>query len=270
MNKLAVVVAGTSALPSAFVVFRGFDESIRIASKIGYDGIELALKNANEIDKNKLSALLSETGLKVSAISTGQIYAESNLMFTHPDKQIRDKVIEVLKEIIDLASEFGQMVNIGRVRGTIDNSDGGEASVNRFVETIRILCDYASDKRVTLLLEPVNRYELNFINSVEEGAVMLRKVSRSNLKLMPDVFHMNIEDRNIGDELVKYIDHIGYIHLADSNRHAPGQGHTDFNDIFNKIKSTNYDGWLSVEILPYPDPETAAKQALDYLRPFIR
>ena len=267
--KLSIVIAGSNALPSAFVVFRGFEESIRKAAKLGYDGIELALKDANEINKYKLSEWLNETNSKVSAISTGQIYADSNLMFTHPDKTKRDEVIGIFKDIIDLASKFGQMVNIGRVRGTIDKSDGGEASVYRFVETIRILCDYASDKKVILLLEPVNRYELDFINSVEEGAVMLRKVSRSNLKLMPDLFHMNIEDQNIGDELVKYIDHIGYIHLADSNRHAPGQGHTDFNYIFNKLKSTNYDGWLAVEILPFPDPETAAKQAYDYIRQFI-
>jgi len=267
--KLSIVIAASNALPSAFVVFRGFDESIRLASKIGYDGIELALKNANEIDKINLAALLSETGIKISAISTGQIYADSNLMFTHPDKQIRDQVIEVFKEIIDLASDFGQMVSIGRVRGTIDINDDGKASIQRFVETIRILCDYATDKKVTLLLEPVNRYEINFINSLEEGVAMIKKVSRQNLKLLPDVFHMNIEERNIGDELVKYIDHIDYIHLADSNRHAPGQGHTDFNYIFHKLKSTKYNGWLSVEVLPVPDPETAAQSALNYIRPLI-
>jgi sugar phosphate isomerase/epimerase len=269
MNKIAVVIAGSFALPSAFVVFRGIEESIRKAAKLGYDGVELALKNANEINKVKLSAWLKETNLKVSSISTGQIYADSKLMFTHPDKRKREQVIKIFRDIIDLASDFGQMVNIGRVRGTINNSDGGDSSVNLFIETARILCDYASCRHVTLVLEPVNRYELNFINSVEVGAVMLNKVSRSNLKLMPDVFHMNIEDPNISDELVKYIDRIGYIHLADSNRLAPGLGHIDFKSIFQKLISVNYDGWLSVEILPFPDPDTAAKQAIKYIKSML-
>jgi sugar phosphate isomerase/epimerase len=71
-----------------------------------------------------------------------------------------------------------------------------------------------------------------------------------NVKLMPDVFHMNIEDKTIGGELAKYIDYVAYIHLADSNRLAPGQRHTDFEDIFARLKEASYDGWVSVEILP--------------------
>ena len=268
--KLSIVIAGSNALPSAFVVFRGFEESIRKAAKLGYDGVELALKNANEINKYKLSEWLNETNLEVSAISTGQIYADSKLMFTHRDRVKRKEVINIFKEIIDLASEFGQKVNIGRVRGSIEKGDGGKASVKRFVETIRILCDYANDKLVTLLLEPVNRYELNFINSVKEGAEMLEKVNRPNLKLMPDLFHMNIEDTEIGDELARFIDQIGYIHLADSNRHAPGQGHIDFKSIIDKLTSARYTGWFSVEILPIPDPETAARNAAEYIRPLLK
>jgi sugar phosphate isomerase/epimerase len=97
----------------------------------------------------------------------------------------------------------------------------------------------------------------------------MKKVDRPNMKLMPDVFHMNIEDRTIGDELAENIDYIRYIHLADSNRLAPGQGHTDFNDIFDNLKKAKYDGWVSVEILPKPDPDTAAAQAVKFLRPLI-
>ena len=206
--------------------------------------------------------------MKVACISTGQVFADMGLMFTDPDPQRRNKVRDVFKEIIDLAGEFGQMVNIGRVRGRIGSRPREEAE-RLFIEMARELCEYAGDKDVTLILEPVNRYEIDFVNSVEEGVELMKKVDMPNMKLMPDVFHMNIEDRTIGTELARHIDYIAYIHMADSNRLAPGWGHTDFNDIISNLKQADYRGWLSVEILPKPDPDAAARQAVQYLRPLI-
>lgn len=266
--KLSVAVAGEKALPSAFVVFRGFEKSIKRAAELGYDGIELALKCADEINCDSLSKWLSESEMEVSCISTGQVFADLGLMFTDSIPEKRAKVREIFREFIDLATDFGRMVNIGRVRGRIGQQKRQEAE-NLFIDMARELCSYAMQKKVTLILEPVNHYEIDFINSVEEGVELMRKVNMPNMKLMPDVFHMNIEDTSIGGELAKHIDNIAYIHLADSNRLAPGQGHTDFEDIFTKLKQAGYDGWVSIEILPKPDPDTAAAQAVEYLRPLV-
>ena len=135
----------------------------------------------------------------------------------------------------------------------------------RFIEVARELTDYAQPKGVTLILEPVNRYELNFINSVEQGVALLQAVGAANLALMPDLFHMNIEDRSLAGELEQYREHIAYLHFADSNRLAPGQGHTDFPAIFAALRRMRYRGWISVEILPLPTADIAARQAIDYL-----
>ena len=132
------------------------------------------------------------------------------------------------------------------------------------------LCNYTQPRKVKLFLEPVNRYEINFINSVSDGIELMKKVNMPNIKLMPDVFHMNIEDVTIGPELERNINFIEYIHLADSNRLAPGQGHTDFDDIFLHLKKAGYNGWVSIEILPKPDPDSAARQAAEYLIPMIK
>jgi sugar phosphate isomerase/epimerase len=268
MIKIAVAIADTDALPKAFVVWRGFEESIKKAAAFGYDGVELALKNTKEVNKQHLQRFLKETGLEISCISTGQVFADTGLMFTDPDPGKRAKVKEIFRGMIDLAADYSQLVNIGRVRGHLGN-DGREAAEERFIETVRELCDYAQPKGVSLILEPVNRYEINFINSVVEGVELIKKTGMSNMKLMPDVFHMNIEDKTIGGELAKYIDHVKYIHFADSNRLAPGQGHIDFNDIFYNLKKANFNGWISVEILPKPDPDTAARQAVEFLKPMI-
>ena len=146
--KLSVAVAGENALPSAFVVFRGIEESIKKAAELGYDGIELALKCADEIDCNLLSKWLSESRMEVSCISTGQVFADLGLMFTDLDPERRSKVREIFKDIIDLATDFGQMVNIGRVRGQIGRQGPQEAE-KLFIVMARDLCLYAAVKNVT-------------------------------------------------------------------------------------------------------------------------
>lgn len=266
--KLAVAIADDNAMPNAFVVWRGIEQSVIKAAELGYDGVELALKQAEEVDRDRLTRCLNKAGLKVSCISTGQVFAALGLMFTDPDLENRQRVKDAFTDIIDLAEQFGRIVNIGRVRGSIGTTPVEKAE-SLFIDMARQLCDYAAGKNVTLVLEPVNRYEIDFINSVEQGVELMKKVGRPNMKLMPDVFHMNIEDRTIGPELAKNIDYIKYIHLADSNRLAPGQGHTDFEDIFGNLKKAGYDGWVSVEILPEPAPDTAAAQAAEFLRPLI-
>ncbi len=266
--KLSVAVAAENALPSAFVVFRGFEESVKKAANLGYDGIELALKTADEINPRHLSKILADSGLEISCISTGQVFADTGLMFTEAESNKRATLKKIFMQMIDLAADFSQMVNIGRVRGRI-GEDGYEPAEKRFISMARELCEYAAPKNVTMILEPVNRYEINFINSVEEGVNLMKKVNMPNMLLMPDVFHMNIEDKTIAGELEKNIDYIAYIHLADSNRLAPGQGHTDFKSIFEGLKRAGYVGWLSVEILPKPDPDTAARQAAEFLIPMI-
>lgn len=165
--ELSVAIADTNALASAFVVFRGIETSIKKAASMGYDGVELALKCAEEVDRKLLAKWLVESDMKVACISTGQVFADMGLMFTDPDRQRRKKVRDVFKEIIDLAAEFGQMVNVGRVRGRIGSRPREEAE-RLFIEMARELCEYAGDKDVTLILEPVNRYEIDFVNSVED------------------------------------------------------------------------------------------------------
>jgi 5-keto-L-gluconate epimerase len=267
--KLSIAIADTHALPSAFVVYRGFQECIPKAASLGFDGVELALKRAEEVNTSQLQGLLDDNGLEVSCISTGQVYADGGLMFTQEDKSKREQVKTIFREFIDLAENFGKIVNIGRVRGQIGNRPKAHVE-DLFIEVARELCAYALPKKVTLILEPVNRYEIDFINSVEEGVQLMEKVHMPNMMLMPDVFHMNIEDKTIGPELARNIEHIKYIHFADSNRLAPGQGHTDFEKIFNNLLLANYDGWISAEILPKPNPDVAAKQTADFLLPLIK
>ena len=266
MLRLSVAVASEHALPSAFVVWRGFDESIRKAKEYGYDGVELSLRRASDISSGKLDALLRENGIEVSAISTGQVFADGGLCLTHEDVAHRKKTLDVLLELVHMCGSYGKTLNLGRVRGSIFS----EKSEGYFIENAAILCEEAKKYGVTIILEPVNRYEINFINSVDEGAEFVRKSGLHNMRLMPDLFHMNIEDNSITDSLRRNRDLAYYIHFADSNRLAPGQGHLDFDAIFDVLAEINFTGWTSVEILPKPSPDEAAWQAVDYLKPYFK
>lgn len=266
--KLSIAIADTNALPSAFVVYRGFEESIPKAARLGFHGVELALKRAGEIDKERLRMLLDENNVEVSCISTGQVYADGGFMLTHDDERKREQVKTIFRELIDLAEDFGNVVNIGRIRGHIGSRLHTHVE-ELFIDVARELCQYALHKNVTLILEPVNRYEIDFINSVDEGVQLMKKIDMPNMMLMPDTFHMNIEDKTIGPELARNIQYIKYVHIADSNRLAPGEGHIDFQKLFNHLFDAGYDGWLSAEILPKPNPDAAARQTIDFLMPLV-
>lgn len=267
--KTAVTIASANAKASAFVVWRGFEESIRKAAEYGYDGVELALKGADEIDRSVLRGWMKKYNMEVSCITTGQVFADLGLYFTHPDPDVRKRTIEVFSGLIDLAGEFGGIVNAGRTRGFVGPGQTRSEVEGLFVDTMQALCDRASSQNVQLIIEPVNRYEINFINNLDEGAAILEQVHRNNCGLHADVFHMNIEDDSIGGSLIRNGKWVRYVHFADSNRAAPGLGHLDFDEILGALKTIGYDGWVSIEILPGEDPDAMARQAIEFIKPKV-
>ena len=270
MNKLSVAIADRDADEKAFVVWRGFEESMAKAKDLGYDGVELALRTKEEIDVPRLRRLLDQKDLEVSAISTGQVFSALNLYLTNPDVQQRKKAVAVITGLVELAGEFGKLVNLGRARGFIAQNQSPAEAQSLFLQSLEEIAQAAERRGVGIIIEPVNRYEINFINTVAQCGELLQQIQAKNVGIMPDVFHMNIEDAKIGESLESYAASIHYIHLADSNRHAPGDGHLDFDDVFSALARTRYKGWLTVEILPLPSPNEAAKRAVTFLRPMMQ
>ena len=268
--KIGLAIAPENASPLAFVVYRDrLEVSMEKAALLGYDGVELALLDATEVEPAWLQTLLQRYGLELPAISTGRVFGEGHLWCTHPDAAVRRRAVERIKGLVAVAAQFGARVNLGRVRGPIHEGETLEAAQGRFFECLRECADFAAPLGVELLLEPVNRYEINYINSVPEALDLLQTLGCPNVKVMPDVFHMNIEDDSIVASLIRAGDAIGYVHFADSNRRAPGQGHLNFPEIVMTLRALGYDGYATVEILPRPDPDTAAAAAIRYLRALL-
>jgi sugar phosphate isomerase/epimerase len=138
------------------------------------------------------------------------------------------------------------------------------------VERIQTVADFAARQRVRITLEPINRYETDFLFSAKDSLQFVEKVGCSNVGIMLDLFHMNIEDDSIEAGLKAAGDRLWHVHIADSNRKYPGSGHMEYSGIFAALREMKYSGYISAELLPLPDPDTAAEKTILFLNKWLK
>ncbi|MEE9190642.1 MAG: 5-keto-L-gluconate epimerase [Candidatus Neomarinimicrobiota bacterium] len=264
---LSIVISTQSASFSALAYQGDLEENLRRIQSFGYSGVELAIRDPVYLDVSSLNKWVTELGLSVTAVGTGQAYSEEGLSFTDQDENIRREAIQRIKDQIHFASRFKAMVIIGLIRGNPDKKIEKEQVQQWLLEAFDECAQ--EDKSVKLVIEPCNRYEADLINNVDEGLKFIREIGRENVGLLLDTFHMNIEEASIHGSIRKAADHLLHFHIADSNRWYPGAGHLDFEAIFKTLKNIDYRGAVSAEILPFPDPDTAARQVVTNIQPFI-
>jgi sugar phosphate isomerase/epimerase len=125
----------------------------------------------------------------------------------------------------------------------------------------------AASHNVPFIYEPLNRYESNLINRQADALTFLDSRAIPNTVILADLFHMNIEEPDLPAALRAIAPRLGHVHFADSNRQAIGHGHTNPAPILATLREISYSGYLSAEILPLPNPETAAQHFLTSLHP---
>ncbi|MCL4377686.1 MAG: sugar phosphate isomerase/epimerase [Actinobacteria bacterium] len=267
MFDIAVSLSPTKTKFGPLLFAGNLDEGLKNAKDLGYKGIELSLLDSKNIDQKWLLARLEKLNLKVFAIATGQSYINDGYSLFDAEESNRLNAVERLKGHIDIASKLGSMVIIGGVRGKLtESADNRELEKAKGKMALRECLKYAEERNVILLIEPINRYETNLINTLQEGIELIEELGFYNLKLLPDTFHMNIEEKSIEESLIKAKRYMKYIHFADSNRRAPGFGHTNFESIISTLVKINYKNAIGLEVFPEPDDYLAAKQAIYYLR----
>ncbi len=268
--KLSIVLSTQPASFSALAYKGELERNLAKIAELGYDGVELAVRDPRLLDVAELQKKLAAHGLQVPAIGTGQAYGEEGLSFSHPDPHIRDQAVERIQHQIDLAAHFDAVVILGLIRGRA--AEAGvepEQAYTWMVEAIRNCAEYADTKNVRLALEPINRYETDLINTVAQGLALVEDVGSQRFGLLLDTFHMNIEEASMEQSIAAAADRIFHFHVADSNRWHPGAGHLDFGRIVAALQGAGYQGFLSAEILPQPDPDTAARKALEQMRAIL-
>ena len=237
----------------------------KFIKELGYDAIELGIRNPMEIDADELKKLSEHFELPVAALGTGQAYVDEGISLTEEDEKIQSKAIDRIKSHIDLGERLHAPVIIGLMRGNPSKS-GIKEALSILKKNMTICLDYAEKHSTRILLEPVNRYESSMINTLAEGVEFVKQFKSINLKVLMDTFHMNIEEADMVKSVEDAFAYIGHVHAADSNRLAPGQGHIDFDSIFKKLASNGYNGYISAEILPKPDFYKAAELSIEFFR----
>ena len=264
------VTATPGCPPTAPFLLRGdIPGAFRTAAESGCDGVELHLRRASDVEAGAVKRLMEEYGQEVPTLGTGMGAGLDGLTFTDPDPEIRARAVARVCGHVDLASELGAAVIIGLIAGKLGAGEEGARRDRRgaALACLGQVCRAAEPRGVTVLLEPLNRYESDYINTLADAATVADEVAAGNLKILADTFHMNIEEPRMEASLRAAGGRLGHVHLADTNRQAPGHGHLDVRCILGTLETLGYRGYLALEILPLPDPMRALADSLSAVRP---
>ena len=257
------------ALQAGLVPGDSFAEKFKLLAAWGYDGVEVGgtdlMQRADE-----LRAALEQFPVQVTSIIGGHAG-----WLVDPNAGARRDAIAAIQEIMAAGAAVGAaglvcpaafgLTNRG-VLPPFRNVFTLEEGRSLLVDSLGQIARGAEESGGTLLLEPLNRYEDAVLNTLAEAVAVIEEVGSPAIRLMPDFFHMNIEEADIAASLRDSAQYIGHLHLADSNRRLPGLGHTDFVSGFAVLQAVGYDGALAIECRVTGDPHVELPRALAFLR----
>lgn len=247
-----------------------FAERLEKAARWGYDGVELMAARPHELDAALIRAQVVSMGLEVAAIASGAVFLVDKLTLLAADADVMCRAAARLDALIDFAAAVSApIVTIGSFRGRL--AWAGDGARKRLIETLRSAAAHAADQGVRLVLEPLNRYESDIIQNTGEALAFLDEVGHSHLGLLLDTYHVNIEEPSMTECFRQGMaaGRLWHVHLGDSNRLPPGQGHFDFAGVAATLKECGYTDYLSAELLPRPDPDAAAEATIRHMRRLV-
>lgn len=252
---------------TAPVLFQGgLVKGMQQASEMGFDAVEIHIRNPGELEVNAIEDAAGRLGLGIAAIGTGLENTLNGLSLTLPDPETRRQASERYHEHIDLASRFGATVFVGLCRGSAPMENERSAYLDRLTAELIPLAEYAERRNVTLSLEPIVRSMTNLLNTTRETLAYLDQPGLETVRLLMDTYHMYYEDENISDAFRMSSGRIEHIHISDSDRKFPGSGRVDFAAVGECLVEMGYDKVVSLEIPPDPDGRTAASIGLEWMK----
>ncbi len=268
--KLSITL---SLLPSSpqrpFVLGPDVDAGFRLAAELGYDAVEIFPPSLEALAEADLSGCIAKYGIPVSTIGTGGGAVSLGLTLVDPDPAIRQRAEAYIEGIVQAASELDAAAIIGSMQGRANGRPAENVRELLAASLVR-LAERARQLGQPLIFEPLNRYESDLANTLDEAAGLCELAAVENLVLLADLFHMNIEEADIDGSLQKHANAIGHVHFVDSNRRAGGWGHTDLESALRVLHAVGFSGYFAVEAFPLPDAHACARQAVAHFQSLLK
>ncbi len=270
MKSAVTICLVPEARHGPFVFHDGLEAGVRAAATLGFDAVEVFPESAAGVPAAELARLLAAHGLGLAAVGTGAGWVRHGWHLCHADAAVRTQARDFIGAIIDVAGDLGAPAIIGSTQGRCGNAVPRDTALAWLAESLNDLGSRAARHGQVLLYEPLNRYETDLFNRQADAAAFLRHQGITQVKLLCDLFHMNIEEGDVAAVIADCGDLVGHVHWADSNRRAMGLGHTDPQPIVEALRSIGYRGHLSAEVFPLPTPHDAARTTIESLRTFTK
>ncbi len=227
----------------------------------GYDGVEIPLENKGDFDYGKT----------LNALKENDLFCTSICAVLGPDRDLRgskknqDNSLKHIKDCIDACEKLEAKIvmgpfysSVGRANMEMENDRKEQWKI--VVKNLNEVCNYAQEKGILLALEPLNRFETDFINTFKQARRMLEDVNKSNLRIILDTFHMNIEEKDIKNTILEAGQLLCHFHASENDRGAPGSGHIPWKGISEALKEIEYKGYIVVESFS-PEVKVIARAA---------
>ena len=240
------------------------DSNLKTIKDLGYEGVDLFMDNPHSNETKEAIQKLKEYELGVGVVMPAAL-ARQGLFLGSKEEDIRNEAIKQIGEIIECTSSCQGMVSLGLVRGSKEEEETMEEFLKRYFASCEELLKISEPLGVPLVIEPINKLEINTINKVSECVEAIHQ-SGLPLYIMADTYHMFLEEEPMIETLQEALPLIKHIHLVDSNRLAPGMGEANLKEVYRFLKKENYKGYLCLEVNPLNDPMHIAKEGAKFFK----
>jgi D-psicose/D-tagatose/L-ribulose 3-epimerase len=229
----------------------------------GFDAVELLVEDPAHIDPAFVKRELVRNGL-----ACGSLAAAIN-----PERDLRGNAasqrngIKYLCELIDQAVALDARLIGGPIYSYVGRANAYTNNERKkhwhaVVKNLKAVTRYAAERGKLVCFEPLNRFETDFINTVDQGLKLIEAVNNPVLKLHLDTFHTNIEEKHQGEAFLRAGRHLGHIHACGADRGTPGNDHIDWKSIAAALKAIKYDGDVALESVTLDVPRIARSAAI--------
>ena len=233
---------------------------------MGFDVLEICVEDPKTIDPHAILDAAATAGVEVlicGAFGPGRDISSEDLM-------VQEDGRKYIKECIDIASIVGSGLVSGPMYAAVGATkllppEERKKQWTRSADNMKIVADYASKRGVKLAIEPLNRFETDLINTVEQGLDFLNMINSEGVGFLLDTFHMNIEEKSITNAIRSAGKNIFNFHACANDRGTPGEDHLPWVEVFSALKDISYDGYAVIESFNINITEIA--QAVSLWRP---